>query len=35
MNLSKDKFWGWRMDPFEVFAYWDSRRNSPNWHWHM
>jgi len=30
----KDKFWGWRMDPFEVFAYWDSRRTSPNWHWH-
>jgi len=28
----KDKFWGWRMDPFEVFAYWDSRRTSPNWH---
>jgi len=22
------------MDPFEVFAYWDSRRTSPNWHWH-
>jgi len=30
----KDKFWGWQMDPFEVFAYWDSRRTSPNWHWH-
>jgi len=30
----KDKFWGWRMDPFEVFAYWDSRRTSLNWHWH-
>jgi len=30
----KDKFWGWRIDPFEVFAYWDSRRISPNWHWH-
>jgi len=25
----KDKFWGWRMDPFEVFAYWDSRENQP------
>jgi len=22
------------MDPLEVFAYWDSRRTSPNWHWH-
>ena len=24
------------MDPFEVFAYWDSRRTCPNWHrhWH-
>jgi len=30
----KDKFWGWRMDLFEVLAYWDSRRTSPNWHWH-
>jgi len=26
----KDKFWGWRMDPFEVFAHWDSWRTSPN-----
>jgi len=25
----KDKFWGWRMDPFEVFAYWDSKENQP------
>jgi len=25
-----DKFWGWRMDPFEVFAHWDSWRTSPN-----
>jgi len=29
----KDKFWGWRMDPFEVFAYWDSKENQPHWHW--
>jgi len=27
---TKDKFWGWRMDPFEVYAYWDSWRTSPN-----
>jgi len=26
----KDKFWGWRMDPFEVFAHWDSWRTSLN-----
>jgi len=25
----KDKFWGWRMDPFGVFAYWDSKENQP------
>jgi len=25
----KDKFWEWRMDLFEVFAYWDSWRTSP------
>jgi len=25
----KDKFWEWRMDPFEVFAYWDSKENQP------
>jgi len=25
----KDKFWGWRMDPFEVFAYCDSKENQP------
>jgi len=30
----KDKFWLWRMNLFEVFAYWDSWRTSPNWHWH-
>jgi len=30
----KDKFWGWRMDPLEVFAYWDSWRTSPTWHQH-
>jgi len=29
-NPTKDKFWGWRMDPFEVYAYWDSWRTSPN-----
>jgi len=26
----KDKSWGWPMDPFEVFAHWDSWRTSPN-----
>jgi len=29
-NPTKDKFWGWRMYPFEVYAYWDSWRTSPN-----
>jgi len=30
VNKIKDKFWRWRMDPFEVFAYWDSWRTSHN-----
>jgi len=25
----KDIFWEWRMEPFEVFAYWDSKENQP------
>jgi len=25
----KDKFWGWRMDPCEVFAYWTQGEPAP------
>jgi len=28
-NPTKDKFWGWRMYPFEVYAYWGFMENQP------